>query len=126
MGIDLEERIRFQKATRRYGSRFLNRIFTEKEMRNWPAEDRDLYLYAGLGFSFKEAAWKALPTSLQKKVYFKDIEVLWQKNQPYLKIQNWDYPYHLAWCANKKLVLTLVLLFCSQDNRKTKKSEKAV
>lgn len=109
VGIDLAEQTRFRQVGRKYGGRFLGRIFTEQEIKKWPGKNRDRY--AALGFSFKEAAWKALPAKAQKKTGFKDIEILWRKNQPALKIRDLECEYLLAWCVSRKFVVALVLFF---------------
>ncbi|MCM8788590.1 MAG: 4'-phosphopantetheinyl transferase superfamily protein [Candidatus Omnitrophica bacterium] len=78
-GIDILERERIKNAIITYGDRFLKRIFTQREIASFP-EKKELYF--SIGFSLKEAFWKTLPTKLQKKTYFNDIEIVWRNGQP--------------------------------------------
>ncbi len=109
VGIDIVEYARFRSAGRKYGGRFLRRIFTERELRALPRRDRTLH-YA-LGFSFKEAVWKALPPAAQKKNYFQEIEILWTQGTPALAIANYRTGYRLFFRRVGGDVLTLAVLF---------------
>ena len=79
-GIDIVDVDRFRRAVERYGERFLARIFTEKELSTIPAAEKNLFL--STSFSFKESVWKAMPETMQKDFYFRDIEVLWKRKNP--------------------------------------------
>ena len=79
-GIDIVDIKRFEETLKRYGDRFIRRIFTEKELKNIPEKDKPYYMAAS--FSFKEAIWKALPDSQQRHFYFRDIEILWKGEKP--------------------------------------------
>jgi len=78
-GIDILERARIRKAITDYGERFVRKIFTKREIKNFP-ENRELYY--SIGFSLKEAFWKTLPSDIQKKTYFDDIEIIWKRKKP--------------------------------------------
>jgi len=107
-GVDVIEVGRIKKAIGRYGKRFLNRIFTEREMEDFP--ERDKYRYYAIGFSFKEAVWKALPEEVQNNVYFKDIEILWKNSTPVLKIEKFPTGSFLSFSSCNKLVITTAIL----------------
>jgi len=113
VGIDIEGIDKFKNLVEKYGKNFLGKIFTDKEIEKIPSKNK--FLYYALGFSFKESIWKALPTKIQKKVFFKDIEVIWQGQNPFFKIKNFysDYALNFFVCKNrkKKFVITLVFLF---------------
>ena len=76
IGIDIQELSRFDKAN----DRLLKKIFTGKELRN--LKNRGKHHICGL-FSAKEAVIKAYNPF--KKLHFKDIEVLHNKDgSPYV------------------------------------------
>ncbi|MCM8761887.1 MAG: 4'-phosphopantetheinyl transferase superfamily protein [Candidatus Omnitrophica bacterium] len=87
-GIDIVDIERFENTLQRYGSRFLKRVYTERELKGLPEKDRSFYIAAS--FSFKEAIWKALPDEKQKLFYFRDIEILWKKGIPYPVLKGED------------------------------------
>lgn len=74
LGIDLVEVARIRAAIARYGDRFLNRIYTEEELRFCnPRTNREL-AYAAR-FAAKEAFFKALGTGLSRGVKWRDVAV---------------------------------------------------
>jgi holo-[acyl-carrier protein] synthase len=70
-GIDLIEIDRIQKAISRYGDRFLNRIYTEKEISQTRGNAPEL----AARFAAKEAASKALGTGIGI-VRWRDFETI--------------------------------------------------
>ncbi len=70
-GVDLIEIERFERAVKRHGARFLERVYTPREL-----EDAGQN-YASLAarFAAKEAAAKALGTGIGK-ICWKEIEIL--------------------------------------------------
>jgi len=110
-GIDIVDTDRFRRAAERYGDRFINRVFTAREMAAIPARDKNLYLC--ISFSFKEAIWKAMPEIMQKDFYFRDIEVTWKRRKPIVslkgKTDNPGLSLHFFTIANS-VVTTAVLL----------------
>lgn len=84
IGIDLEDVERVDALLRRYGDRFLQRVFTEQEAaycrrRRFPAQH-----LAGR-FSVKEAAMKALGTGHSRGVLWRDVEVVRRHGPPQLE-----------------------------------------
>jgi holo-[acyl-carrier protein] synthase len=84
IGIDLEDVERVDAMVRRYGDRFLGRVFTEREAaycrrRRFPAQH-----LAGR-FSAKEAAMKALGTGHSRGVLWRDVEVVRRHGPPRLE-----------------------------------------
>jgi len=112
-GIDILEISRVRTAARRYGHRFLNKIFTGRELRRLPKRNRTLY-YA-LGFSFKEAIWKALPERLQKETGFTTIEIFWRGGRPSALVKGTKYPLLLTHVRQDDVVLAVAVLV-SQEN----------
>jgi holo-[acyl-carrier protein] synthase len=76
IGSDLVDIRRIEKAIERFGDRFLDRIFTEKERRR--CDRRGLTRTASYArrFAAKEAAAKALGTGFRRGVFWRDLGVV--------------------------------------------------
>jgi len=70
-GVDVIEIARIARSLERFGSRFLNRIYTEGEQRHCRGRPNEL----AVRFAAKEAASKALGTGM-RGLRWRDIEVL--------------------------------------------------
>jgi holo-[acyl-carrier protein] synthase len=73
-GIDIAEVPRIREAMERFGKRFLQRIFTEGEIRYCDSKANRVERYAAR-FAAKEAAMKALGTGWNHGVRWRDIEI---------------------------------------------------
>ena len=73
-GIDITEVARVRQLMERYGARFLQRVFTDSEIRYCSAKRNDAERFAAR-FAAKEAASKALGTGIRQGVSWKQIEV---------------------------------------------------
>lgn len=73
-GIDIAEVPRIAASIERFGDRFLQRVFTEGEIRYCDAKANRAERYAAR-FAAKEAAMKALGTGWNYGVRWRDIEV---------------------------------------------------
>ncbi|MBI4467116.1 MAG: holo-ACP synthase [Acidobacteria bacterium] len=73
-GIDLAEPARVRAAAERYGRRFLERIFTPKEIAYCERKRNKWERYAAR-FAAKEAAFKALGIGWRRGVRWRDVEV---------------------------------------------------
>ena len=84
-GVDITEVNRLRKAIEKWGASFLERVFTEKEMKN--AKTRgSLYLHLAGRFAAKEAVFKALGNT---KLNLKEVEILNDKNgKPFCEVLN--------------------------------------
>lgn len=85
IGIDIEEVARIDKLARRYGNRFIRRIFTDQEAdycqrRRFPAQ------HLAARFSAKEATMKALGTGRSRGILWRDIEVIRKDGPPKLML----------------------------------------
>jgi len=80
LGIDLCEVDRIARAVERHGSRFLERLFREGEIRRPPTSPAFAEHVAGL-FAAKEAAMKALGTGM-RGVAFREIAVAREPGGP--------------------------------------------
>src|ERR1700722_9554487 len=74
-GIDLAEIGRIQQSIERYGSRFLNRIYTAAEQAYCLRKRNSVESFAAR-FAAKEAAAKALGTGISQGVNWLEIEVV--------------------------------------------------
>jgi holo-[acyl-carrier protein] synthase len=75
LGIDLIEIMRIKKAKERWGNRFLERVYTPKELAYCLRKKYPEGSLAGR-FAAKEAVMKALGTGLTLGVSWKDIEIV--------------------------------------------------
>ncbi|HLW80820.1 MAG TPA: holo-ACP synthase [Candidatus Acidoferrales bacterium] len=73
-GLDIAETDRITAAIERHGRAFLERVFTETEIRYCERHKAKYERYAAR-FAAKEAAMKALGTGWRKGVRWRDIEV---------------------------------------------------
>jgi holo-[acyl-carrier protein] synthase len=71
VGTDIIEIKRIDRLIKEWGKHFLNRVFTELEIRDWQRAGKRTSFLAGR-FAAKEAFLKAYGNSMQ----FKDIEIL--------------------------------------------------
>ena len=73
-GIDIADPARVRAAAERYGRRFLERVFTEKEIVYCERKRNKWERYAAR-FAAKEAGMKALGTGWRRGVRWRDFEV---------------------------------------------------
>ena len=73
-GIDLVEVKRMRKMIRRFGKRFLDKIFTPSEQKYCRSKTTPA-LHFSSRFAAKEACLKALQTGFSNGMYFKNISV---------------------------------------------------
>src|SRR4051794_38572719 len=73
-GIDIAEVPRIAQTIARHGDRFLQRVFTEGEIRYCDSKANRIERYAAR-FAAKEAGMKALGTGWSRGVRWRDIEV---------------------------------------------------
>lgn len=77
-GTDIIEIERIKKAIQEIGNKFLERIFTEKEIAYCESKKIQKYQHYAARFAAKEAVFKAVSGSLEDKyaISWKDIEIL--------------------------------------------------
>ena len=73
-GIDIAEVPRIAESIERFGDRFLQRVFTQEEIRYCDSKVNRAERYAAR-FAAKEAAMKALGTGWNHGVRWRDVEV---------------------------------------------------
>ena len=74
IGIDVVQNDRLRESLKKFGSRFINRIYTEIET-TYCNNCADPAIHFAARFAAKEAAFKALGTGWAAGVKWKDIEV---------------------------------------------------
>ena len=75
LGLDITEVDRIAATIARYGDRFLNRVFTEREIAYCNRRRSPAVHFAGR-FAAKEAGMKALGTGHTQNVLWRDVEVV--------------------------------------------------
>jgi holo-[acyl-carrier protein] synthase len=85
IGLDATDIPRIAETLKRYGDRFLHRIFTEREIA-YCTRRRDPVPHLAGRFAAKEAAMKALGTGHSRGVLWKDIEVVRAGGPPQLQL----------------------------------------
>jgi len=75
LGSDLIDIRRIERTIKRFGERFLNRIFTDVEREKSDARKGRIASYAKR-FAAKEACSKALGTGFRRGVYWRDMGVV--------------------------------------------------
>src|SRR5450759_48038 len=75
IGIDLVENDRIEKIIRKWGQKFLQRVFSEEEI-NYCGKHIQASIHYGARFAAKEAFLKALGIGLGMGVKLREIEVV--------------------------------------------------
>lgn len=87
IGVDTVEMERVNRLVHKYGDRFLERVFTEKEIEY--AQRSNLKLHERLAgrFAIKEAVMKALGTGRSEGILWKDVETIrGPKGEPQVRL----------------------------------------
>jgi holo-[acyl-carrier protein] synthase len=74
LGIDIIEIARVKKSIEKYGDKFLNKVFTEEEIKYCNSKFNKYQHYAAR-FAAKEAVYKALASGWKEGLRWKDIEI---------------------------------------------------
>ena len=93
-GTDIIEIERIKNSIEKLGKKFLNRVFTEKEIEYCEDKKNQKYQHYAARFAAKEAAFKALSWKIKDKYDIKwtDFEVLNdEQGKPIIKIYCIDY-----------------------------------
>ena len=93
IGCDLANINRFEKALAKFGGRFVNRAFSEREkaelVRRERLSPKEHACAAAKRFAAKEACTKALGTGFRDGIFMRDIEIVHQPSgKPELYLQN--------------------------------------
>lgn len=94
IGNDIIETERIKNLCEKYGDKFKERVYTNKEIEYCEKKNINKYQsYAGR-FAAKEAVFKAISTKLKNKysINWTDIEILNDKNgKPYVHLKKLDF-----------------------------------
>lgn len=86
-GTDIVEITRIQNDIETLGERFLNRIYTEQEIKYCEAKKVQKYHSYAARFAAKEAIYKALSSYIKTGYTWKDFEILNDENgKPYVNL----------------------------------------
>ena len=92
-GTDIIEIYRIKENIENLGEKFLNRIYTKKEIDYCENKKTQKYQHYAARFAAKEAVFKAMSENLENKydIEWKDIEILNDNNgRPNIHIKNMD------------------------------------
>ncbi|QJC36462.1 holo-ACP synthase [Enterobacteriaceae endosymbiont of Donacia simplex] len=113
IGIDIIEINRIKKNFIRFGDRFAYKILTKYELSIYKKSNNKIKILAKY-FSVKEAAIKALSTSISSKIFFSQIELSnFTMGKPKLKfLENIIYKYniHVSFSDEKKYACAIVII----------------
>ena len=82
VGIDIIEVDRIKKSIEELGDNFLNRIYTDKEIKYCESRNKNKYQHYAARFAAKEAIFKAISTLLSDKysISWKNVETINDQN----------------------------------------------
>jgi holo-[acyl-carrier protein] synthase len=86
VGLDATDIHRVRQSVDRFGERFLQRVFTDEEIR-YCMRRRDPAPHLAARFAAKEASMKALGTGWSHGVVWRDIEVFRHHGPPQLRFR---------------------------------------
>ena len=77
-GTDIIEIKRIKESIENMGNSFINRIYTENEIKYCEAREKQKYQHYAARFASKEAVFKAISSKLKSKyeIEWKDIEII--------------------------------------------------
>ncbi len=85
IGIDIIEVKRIEEAIKKFGDRFLNRVFTKSEIEFAQKKNEGRFQSYAARFAAKEAFSKALGTGLRGKISWQEIEIVDdERHRPYI------------------------------------------
>ena len=90
-GTDIIEVSRIKESIEKVGDKFLNKIYTQKEIEYCLSKNNMKYQHFAARFAAKEAIFKAISSLLKNKyeITWKDVEVLNDENgRPYVHFLN--------------------------------------
>ena len=93
-GTDIIEIERIRNSIEKIGEKFLNKVYTEKEIEYCESKNKQKYQHYAVRFAAKEATFKALSWKIKNKYDIKwtDFEVLNdEQGKPIIKIYCIDY-----------------------------------
>lgn len=119
IGVDIIEIKRIKEAVKNHGEKFLNRIYTERELKYCFAFAKEKIRFPELAvrFAAKEAYTKALGTGI-RGIHFKEIEIINnQLGKPHIAVNGKTLPnVHVSLSHSQEFAVAMVTI----ENEKTK------
>ena len=130
IGTDLINSERVEKLLKKFGNKFLFKIFSYEEINN-SKSSFNKSLYFSKRFAGKEAFWKAISPNKDNTLRFNEIEILSNKNgKPYVnligktknivsdleKSLNCKFNFHISISDEKPNALAFVIIFLAHLN----------
>lgn len=115
-GTDIIEIQRVKESIERTGKKFIDTIFTEKEIEYCESRKSQRYQHYSARFAAKEAIFKAISSKIDKNYYWKDFEIINDENgkpKVYLKTkidEIQDIDISISHCK-EYAVATVVVLY---------------
>lgn len=119
IGIDLVENERMEKILRKWGDKFLSRVFSTTEI-DYCSRHAQASIHYGARFAVKESFLKAIGTGLGRDVKLREIEVINEASgKPEIKLSGGARDHvtkagiekiHLSITHTKKYAQAMVLL----------------
>ncbi len=114
IGSDLTNIERIGDTIKKYGTRFLNKIFSKAELaemsRREHISEREYYCMAAKRFAAKEACSKALGTGLRNGTYWRNMEVIHlSTGKPTLKLTGSAFKNAQKLCREKNANIQLTM-----------------
>ncbi len=94
-GTDIIEIKRIKESIEELGIKFLERVYTDKEIQYCESKKKQKYQHYAARFAAKEAVFKSISRKLKNKydIGWKDIEVINDENgRPYANLLNIEIP----------------------------------
>ena len=130
VGTDLINSERVEKLLKKFGNKFLFKIFSNEEI-NSSKKTCNKALYFSKRFAGKEAFWKAISPNKGNTLHFNEIEILSNNNgKPYInligmtknkvtnleKSLNCTFNFHISISDEKPYALAFVIIFLAHVN----------
>jgi len=82
-GTDMIEIERIKESIEKLGEKFLNKVYTNEEIKYCESKGKQKYQHYAARFAVKEAAFKAVSESIEDKysICWKDFETINDKNR---------------------------------------------
>ena len=81
LGVDIVQNSRIEKALRRFGDRFLRRVFTDEEI-SYCRSRKDTVPCLSVRWACKEAVFKAFYQEFGVRLRFADVEIVGDPGEP--------------------------------------------
>ena len=108
IGNDIISSIRIEQLYNKYGSTFLKKVFTKKEIEYCENKNKNKYLSYAARFAAKEAVFKAVSCTLKNKytLGWKDIEILNDvSGRPVVSVKGLNYNIDVSLSHEKEYAI---------------------